>query len=73
MVVGLILHEVENDLLGDYEGEFERIVPLISGEHIRKIHIRLRNFNDYETYIKAIDIDYDSEDSIFTVFFKEIR
>ena len=35
------------------------------GDHIHQTHIRFRNINDYESYINAIDQDYESEDAIF--------
>ena len=34
-------------------------------DHIRQTHIRFRNINDYESYINAIDQDYESEDATF--------
>ena len=46
---------------------------MISGENVRITHLvrithnRCRIFNDCDLYIHAIDVDYDSEDSIFTV------
>ena len=42
-------------------GEFEFV-----GEHNRKTLIRFRKNKDYEASINLIDMDYDSEDSIFT-------
>ena len=33
--------------------------------HIRETHNRFRNFTDYESLIKAIDQDFESEDAIF--------
>ena len=56
MVDGSHLHEIENDFLSDYEGEFEMIGDVIIGEHVRKSHIRFRNFNEYEDYIIPIRI-----------------
>ena len=35
------------------------------GDQIRKTHITIRNFNDYETYNNAFDMDYDYVDAIF--------
>ena len=35
------------------------------GDQIGQTPIRLRNVGDYESYIKAIDQDYNSEDAIF--------
>ena len=35
------------------------------GDQIRQTHISIRNNNDFEAYINAIDQNYDSEDAIF--------
>ena len=39
------------------------------GDQIRQTRIRFRNITVYETYINAIDQDYDSEDAIFDGYF----
>ena len=54
------------DIGGDYDGEFEKLGEFIIGEHTHKTHIRNGNLNDYEHYIKAKDVDNDSEDSSYT-------
>ena len=36
------------------------------GEKEQKTNIRFKNVADFETYVTAIDVDYDSEDVIFT-------
>ena len=41
-------------------------------DQVRQTHIRFRNIADYETYIKAIDQDYDSEDAIFNGYIYKI-
>ena len=63
-VVNKNLHEIKNEILVDYAGEFENVGELSIGDHIRQTHLRSRNINDYESYIKAIDQDYESEDAI---------
>ena len=35
------------------------------GDHIRETKTRYRNIEAYEGFINSIDIDYDSEDTIF--------
>ena len=35
------------------------------GEIKQKTNIRYKNFDDFETYFSAIDVDYDSEDVMF--------
>ena len=39
---------------------------MIIGPNERKTNIRFKNMDDFENYINAIDVDYDSEDVIFT-------
>ena len=34
-------------------------------DQTRETHLRFRNIDDFESYINAIDKDYDSEDAIF--------
>ena len=36
-------------------------------------HIRFRNIDDYESYINAIEQDYESEDAIFNGYFYKIN
>ena len=38
---------------------------LKSGDQIRQTNIRFGNMDDFEAYIIAIDLDYESEDAIF--------
>ena len=65
-VNGLNLHEIKNEFLEDYTGDFELIGKMIIGAVEHKTNIRFKNMDDFERYINAIDIDYDSEDVIFT-------
>ena len=66
-VNGLNLHEIKNDILEDYTGDFELIGSMLVGEIEQKTNIRFKNVDDSESYINAIDISgYDSEDVIFT-------
>ena len=64
-VVDKNLHEIENEILLDYVGEFEMVCNLKVGDQIRQTHIRFRNMDDFEAYINAIDEGYDAEDAIF--------
>ena len=64
-VVNKNLHEIKQEILQDYEGEFEMVGNLKVGDQIRQTHIRFRNIAEYEAYINAIDQDYDAEDAIF--------
>ena len=66
-VRGLNLHEIKNEILEDYTGDFELIGSMLVGEVEQKTNIRFKNVDDFEIYINAIDNSgYDSEDVIFT-------
>ena len=60
------LPEIKNGVLQDYRGDFELNRLMIIGPVEHKTNIRFRNMDDFESYIKAIDTDYDSEDVTFT-------
>ena len=62
----LNLHEIKNEILQDYTGDFELNGRMIMGPVEYKTNIRFKNMDDFEKYINAIDVDYDSEDVIFT-------
>ena len=72
-VVNKNLHEIKQEILQDYEGEFEMIGNLKVGDQIRQTHIRFRNINDYEAYINAIDEGYDAEDAIFNGYIYKLN
>ena len=65
-VDNLNLHEIKNEILKDYTGGFELIGKMIIGPVEHKTNIRFKNMDDFERYINAIDIDYNSDDVIFT-------
>ena len=66
-VNGLILHEIKNEILKDYTGDFELIGSMLVGEIEQKTNIRFKNVDDFERYNNAIDNSgYDTEDVIFT-------
>ena len=66
-VNGLNLHEIKNEILEDYTGDFELIGFMLVGEIEQKTNIRFKNVDDFESYINAIDNSgYDSEGVIFT-------
>ena len=64
-VIDKNLHEIENEILRDYDGTFEMVGTLIVGDELRQTHIRFRNMIDFETYINSIDEGYGANDSIF--------
>ena len=65
-VNNLNLHEIKNEILQGYTGDFELNGKMIIGPVEHKTNIRFKNMNDFEKYINAIDNDYDSEDVTFT-------
>ena len=60
------LHEIKNEILQDYTGDFQINGLMIIGPFEHKTNIRYKNMDDFETYINAIDVDYGSEDVTFT-------
>ena len=72
-VVNKNLHEIKQEILIDYEGEFEMVGNIKVGDQIRQTHIRFRNMDDFEAYINSIDQDYDSEDAIFNGYIYKIN
>ena len=54
-VVDKNLHEIKNEILRDYIGEFEMVESLKVGDQSRQIHIRFRIIIEYEAYINSID------------------
>ena len=65
-VDNLNLHEIKNEILKDYTGDFELIGKMIIGPVEHKTNIRFKNMDDFERYVNAIDTDYDSDDVTFT-------
>ena len=72
-VVNKNLHEIKQEILLDYTGEFEMIGNLKVGDQIRQTPIRFKNVSDYEAYINAFDQDYDSEDAIFNGYMYKLN
>ena len=65
-VNGLNLHEIRNEVLEDYTGDFELIGSMLVGEVEQKVNIRFKSTDDLEFYINSIDNSgYDSEVVIF--------
>ena len=65
-VNSLNLHEIRNEILQDYTGNFvlSGIFIILPVEH--KTNIRFKNTDDFESYLNAIDIDFDRGDVAFT-------
>ena len=60
------LHESKNKILQDYMGVFELMGLMIIGPIEHKPNTRFKKMDDFESYINAKDIQYDSEDVTFT-------
>ena len=71
-VNGLYLHEIKKEVLLNYISVFEMIGSMLIGEIEENTIFIFRNVDDFEGYINAIDIDYDSDDVIFTVWLYKI-
>ena len=72
-VNNLNLLEIKDQILQGYTGVFELNGLMIIGPIEQKTNIRLKNMVDFESYINAIDIDYDSEDVTFTGYVYKIN
>ena len=72
-VVDKSLHEIKNEILQEYVGVFEMVGNLKVGDQIRQTNIRIRNMDDFEAYIIAIDEGYDAEDAIFNSYIYKIN
>ena len=64
-VIDKNLHELKNETLVDYVGEFEMDGNSNIGAQIRRTVTRFENMDKFEAYITSIDQEYDSEDAIF--------
>ena len=71
-VIDKNLHEIKQEILQEYEGDFEMDGNLKVGDQVRQTKIRFRNMDDFEAYINSIDQDYDSEDAIFNGYIYKI-
>ena len=60
------LREIRNKIWLDYKGDFELNGLMIIGLVEQKTNFEFRNMDDFESFINATDIDYDSEDVTFT-------
>ena len=67
------MHEIKNDILQDYTGDFELNGKMIIGPiellDLLKTKNRFKNTIDFKSYINAKDVNYDSEDVFLLVTF----
>ena len=55
------LHEIKQEILGEYVGGFEMVGNMKVSDQIRETIIRFRIVDDYEAYINDIDEGYDAK------------
>ena len=67
------MHEIKNEILQDYTGDFELNGLMITGLIQHKTNIRFKNMYDFENYINAIVVDYDGEDVTFTGYIYKLN
>ena len=66
------LHEMEQEILMDYTGEYEMVGNLKVGDQIRQNHIRFGNNTEYEAYVISFDEGHDAEDALFNGYINKI-
>ena len=62
------LRETGNQILVAYPGDFDMIGDNVFGEHKKTIAMRFENIEHYEACNNSIDMDYDADDTSFTVY-----
>ena len=62
-----------NEVLQDYTGVFELNGLMIIGPAEHKTNVRFKKMDDFESYINAIDVDYDSEDVTLTGYVSKLN
>ena len=67
------LHEITYKVLLDYKADFELNGLMSLGPIEHKTNNRFKNMDDFESYINAIDVDYNSGDVIFTGYVYKIN
>ena len=69
----LLKHEIKNEILLDYVGEFELVGRLKVGDQIRQTRTRFRIIDGFESYINSFDEGYDAEYAIFNGYIYKIN
>ena len=60
------MQEIKKEISQDYTGDFGFNGLIIIGPIEHKTNMKFKKMDDFESYINAIDVDYDSEDVTFT-------
>ena len=72
-VNSLNLHGTKIETLEEFTGDFEMIGSMLIGQIEQKTNLTFKIFDDFEAYNKALDVDYDSKDVIFTGWFYKLK
>ena len=72
-VNNLNLHEIKNEILQDCTGDFELNGLMIIGPIEHKTNTGFKNMIDFERYVNAIDVVYDSGDVTFTGYIYKLN
>ena len=69
----LNFHEFIGQILEDYTGNFEMIGSMLIAEKEQRTNIRFKNIDDFEACIRAIGVNYDSEEVIFKGWLNKLK
>ena len=72
LVNNLNWHENKNEILQDYTGDFELNGLMIIGHNELEAN-RFKNKDHFESYLNTVDVNYDSEDVIFTGYIYKLK
>ena len=72
-MTGLNLHENKSEILLDYRGDFDVNGSMVIRPVEHKTNVRFRNMDHFESYMNAVDVDYDSKDGTLTMYLKKIN
>ena len=72
-VNSLNLHEFKNEILQDCTGDFELNGLMIIGHNKLETNIRFKIMDNFEIYINAIYVDYDSDDVTFSGYVYKVN
>ena len=72
-VIDKNIHEIKNEIIRDYAGEFEIVGRMKIADQTRETHFRFSNTDNYEAYDIPIDQDYEFEDAVFIGYLYKIK
>ena len=53
-VISLKLHEIKNEIWGEYTGDFQMLGDIVIGEHKQATAMRFKNIEAYESSLKRM-------------------